>query len=234
MCSARVRGGITRWVQFNVNVRIPRQQMGSKLTQHVRWRWRESTSGLQPSYQSWGLILATIPNQITIPAVDRKNEDEETRQLFGELGVKVVTGQHSLCRRPRKHQWVCTAVVQTWAHHVEKLSNAMEPQPQAASAALTKSLQFEWTYLQCVIPSCAIAFAGFVFEKVSSAVLGGSIYKQEKATFLLPACMGGMGVWDPMESSQSTYTTSKADTPTLIAIYQRRRRVNNRSMAKQQ
>ena len=38
--------------------------------------------------------------------------------------------------------------VQKWVHHVEKLTNAAESQPQAAYAALTKSLQFEWTYLK--------------------------------------------------------------------------------------
>ena len=58
------------------------------------------------------------------------------------------------CTEEYIHQWV-----QNWVHHMEKLTNVAKSQPKAAYTALTKSLQFEWTYLQGVTPNCATAFA---------------------------------------------------------------------------
>ena len=87
---------------------------------------------------------------------DGENE-EKAIELFSELGVKVVTGQHSLGGYAGDHESTEEYVqqrVQKWVHYVEKLTNAAESQPQAAYTALTKSLQFEWTYLQRVIPDC--------------------------------------------------------------------------------
>jgi len=49
--------------------------------------------------------------------------------------------------------------VQEWVDCVEKLTEATESQPQAAQMALTKSLQFEWAYLQRVVPNCADALS---------------------------------------------------------------------------
>ena len=88
--------------------------------------------------------------------------EEKAIELFSELGVKVVTGQHSLGGyagdRESTEEYVQQRV-QKWVQYVEKLTNTAESQSQAAYTALTKSLQFEWTYLQCVIPDCVTAFA---------------------------------------------------------------------------
>lgn len=39
------------------------------------------------------------------------------------------------------------------ANSIVKLSNVAESQPQAAFAALAKSVQFEWSYLQHILPN---------------------------------------------------------------------------------
>lgn len=49
--------------------------------------------------------------------------------------------------------------VQGWIHCIKRLTKAAESQPQAPQMALTKSLQFEWAYLQRVVPNCSEAFA---------------------------------------------------------------------------
>eukprot|EP00731_Ephydatia_muelleri_P014402 Em0008g122a len=43
-----------------------------------------------------------------------------------------------------------------WVNTLIKLSKAAESQPQAAFAALSKSMQFEWSYLQRILPSCGM------------------------------------------------------------------------------
>ena len=80
---------------------------------------------------------------------------------------------------------------------MEKLTNVAKSQPQAAYTALTKSLQFEWTYLQRVTPNCATAFAPLnhiLFESFMPTELEGSISEQEKALLFHPARMGEMRI----------------------------------------
>ena len=86
--------------------------------------------------------------------------------------------------------------VQEWVHCVEKLTKASESQPQAAQMALTKSLQFEWAYLQRVVPNCADAFEPLrdtINQKFWPTVLGEGISQQEKILFSLPTRKGGLG-----------------------------------------
>jgi len=55
------------------------------------------------------------------------------------------------------------------------MTKASESQPQAAQMALTKSLQFEWAYLQRVVPNCGDAFAPLrdtIKQKFWPAVFG--------------------------------------------------------------
>ena len=130
---------------------------------------------------------------------DAKSKEKAT-ELFNELGVKVVTSQRFLGGyvgdRESTEEYV-QQQVQNWVHRVEKLTNTATSQPQAAYAALTKSLQVEWTYLQRVIPNCATAFAPLMhilFESFMPTVMGGSISEQEKALLSIPVQMGGMGI----------------------------------------
>ena len=80
-------------------------------------------------------------------------------QLFSSLDVSVVcnhhylggfigelTGQDSFVR-DKVHRWI---------GDVQCLSKIAEKQPQAAFAALTKSLQCEWKFLQRVLPNVAV------------------------------------------------------------------------------
>jgi hypothetical protein len=157
----------------------------------------------------------------TFLVVDPKDE-VEANMLFGELGVAVVTGHRFLggfigdqesCNEYVDHK------VQMWIRCVEKLTKAAESQPQAAHAALTKSLQFEWAYLQRVVPNCAEAFGPLrdtINEKFLPRVLGGTVSDQEKSLFSLPARSGGMGIRDPVESARVAYSESKENTIKIV------------------
>ena len=49
--------------------------------------------------------------------------------------------------------------VDQWCKHVETLSAVAESQPQATFSAVTKSLQFEWTFIMRVIRDCGPLFS---------------------------------------------------------------------------
>jgi len=75
------------------------------------------------------------------------------------------------------HQYVQDKVSK-WVGCVEKLSDAAEKYPQTVYAAFTKSLQFEWTYLQRVIQGCDEEFEPLkvaIQNSLVPAILGREI-----------------------------------------------------------
>ena len=88
--------------------------------------------------------------------VDLRKE-VEANKLFGELGIKVVTGQcfwGGLIGDQASTEEFMRQKMQMWMRCMDKPTKAAESQPQAAHMVLTKSLQFEWAYLQHVVPNC--------------------------------------------------------------------------------
>ena len=79
---------------------------------------------------------------------------DEARCVFGGLGVQVVTGHRYLggfigdCGLRQEFVLDC---MDQWCKHIETLSAVAASQPQAAFSAMTKSLQFEWTFIMRVI-----------------------------------------------------------------------------------
>lgn len=88
-------------------------------------------------------------------------------------------------------------------------------QPQAAYAALTKSLQFEWAYLQRVTPRCSDAFVPL--RDTINIPPRGSISEQEKVLFSLPARKGGLGIRDPVESANVAYSAAQESTVKIVS-----------------
>ena len=100
--------------------------------------------------------------------VVRATEEAEAKALFGELGVKIVRGHRFLGGFIGEEEDVHAFVlekVQTWTSGVGVLAEAAELYPQAAFGALSKSLQFQWSYLQRVVPNCESSF-----ENLSNAL----------------------------------------------------------------
>ena len=91
----------------------------------------------------------------------RATEKDAAKALFGELGIKIVSGHRFLGgfvgEKDEVHDFVLEKVT-TWTSGVIKLAEAAEFYPQAAFAALSKSMQFQWSYLQRVLPDCDSCF----------------------------------------------------------------------------
>ena len=52
--------------------------------------------------------------------------------------------------------------VDRWVRHIDVLSEAASSQPQLAYAALSRSLQHEWTFLLRVVPHCGQLFRNLI------------------------------------------------------------------------
>ena len=146
----------------------------------------------------------------------------DAEQLFSPLGVSVVcnhhylggfigelTGQASFVR-DKVHRWIAD---------VQCLSKIAEKQPQAAFAALTKSLQCEWQFLQCVIPNCGSYFIPLddvLAPTFLPAVFGCEVTPHERLLFSLPVRFGGLGVSHPQCTAEFAFSASRDATQVII------------------
>ena len=157
----------------------------------------------------------------TILIVDPTFKDE-ANVIFQPFGISVVSGHRFLGRfigdSDSTRQFVQSKVTE-WISCIMELSKAAEKYPQAAFSALSKSLQFEWTYLQRVVSDCSAAFAP-VWDAPNTffwpAVFEGSISETEKRLFTLPTRMGGMGIRNPIEIANNAYKTSRTGTSVIV------------------
>eukprot|EP00731_Ephydatia_muelleri_P024359 Em0016g630a len=89
------------------------------------------------------------------------DHEAEAKSMFQHLGIKVMNGYRFLGGfigdRESTKQFLDNKIT-GWVNNLLKLSKAAESQPQAAFAALSKSMQFEWSYMQRILPSYEEAF----------------------------------------------------------------------------
>ena len=79
--------------------------------------------------------------------------------------------------------------VQRWVGHLDLLSEAALTQPQLAYAALSRSLQHEWTFLLRVVPQCGQLFQELemsLFSRFLPAMFGVEVSAVERCLFVLP------------------------------------------------
>ena len=146
----------------------------------------------------------------------------EAVNAFEDLGVRVVTSSRFLGGCVGDQAGVgdyLTQKVQVWESCVEKLAVAAALQPQAGYAALSKSLQFEWQFLQRVVPNCGDHFTPLgdrINNSFWPSLFGGGIDSIEKQLFSLPARMGGLGVRNPVDFAKLAFDTSRSCAAHLI------------------
>ena len=147
---------------------------------------------------------------------------EKAQELFSDLGVKVVTHQQMLGGvigdAIGKEMFVRAKVVK-WLQDVHQLSRFAVTQPQASYAALTKSLQCEWNYLQRVVPDC-VAFFGDLEHSLATqffpTLFGTEVTPIERDLFSLPARMGGFGIADPSQTVKDALYVSRKATEMIV------------------
>ena len=103
-----------------------------------------------------------------------------------------------------------SAKVLKWKEDITYLSKIALSKPQATFVALTKSLQFQWHYLQRTVPdydSLFVELEDIISMKFLSAVLGRKASPEEHELFPLSAHMGGLEIVIPTKSASDAYAT---------------------------
>ena len=140
---------------------------------------------------------------------------ELAEKLFNDFGIKIVTHQRMLGGvigdNAGKELYV-KAKIAKWVENVQQLSRFATVQPQAAYAALTKSLQSEWSYFHRVVPDCTIFFDELEHSLATEflpALFGTEVTPTERNLFSLPVHMGGLGIPNPLQAAQDTLCIPK-------------------------
>jgi len=153
--------------------------------------------------------------------VDHKSVSAATA-VFGHLDIEIVTSHRFLggfLGDSDSSAEFVTSKVQKWVSSVRHLSEIAVSQPQAAYAAMTKSLQCEWTYLQRVIPSCDTLFAPLehtILTRFLPALFGCEVSQLEQQVFSLPVRWGGLGLTRPCVSASLHFSASQCSTQVIV------------------
>ena len=146
----------------------------------------------------------------------------EAENIFSDYGVKVVHSQRLLGGvigdEAGRLSYV-RELVNVWKSNLESLATIAETEPQVAFSALTKSMQFQWNYVQRVVPGCQSLFdelESVIAEKFLPAIFGCEVSSLERELFSLPARMGGLGVFKPNEMTEMLFNSSKNSTKVIV------------------
>ena len=155
-------------------------------------------SGLN-SFFLKALILVMFLNPAKCCLVIHDSYKSNAEQLFSPLGVSVVCNHRYLGGFIGELSGQASFVqdkVHRWIADVQCLSTIAEKQPQAAFAALTKSLQCEWQFLQRVISNCGSYFIPLDDVLASTflpAVFGCEVTPHERLWFPCQFVLVGLG-----------------------------------------
>ena len=139
----------------------------------------------------------------------------EAERLFGDLGVKVCTSHRLLGGHVGSSSGRTDYVkgkVDVWSRCVTRLADAASNEPQDAYATLTKSLSFEWGFLQRIVPDCGDLFQPveeMIAEKFLPQLLGWEFSPEERRLSALPIKFDGLGIVNPTTTAHSAFETSQ-------------------------
>jgi hypothetical protein len=120
-------------------------------------------------------------------------------------------------------KWL-TPQIDAWVDAIHSLASVARKYPQSAYAALTKSLQAEWQYLQRVLPN-----SGPAFQPIEDAIhntflpslfLDESITDTQRKLFTLPVRHAGLSIPNPCLTAHRNYSTSLQSSQPLLASLQ--------------
>ena len=109
--------------------------------------------------------------------------------------------------------------VNGWVHSINALAKAAKKSPQAAFAAMAKSLQFEWSHVQKVVRNCGPMLQRLhdaIVTNFFPALFDSDVSELETSMFFLPARMEGLGIRDPIDLCDVDFDSSR-DGVTIIS-----------------
>ena len=154
--------------------------------------------------------------------VVREEFFDRAQTMFGDMGVKVTCGSRFLGGFVGDKDG-CEAYVKTkvkeWVSSVRRLAKVSKSQPQAAFAALMKSVQHEWSFFQRVVSVCPGWFDDLrnaLRSEFWPSLFGGHVSEAEADLFSLPTRLGGMGIRDPTVTSELCFDASVGGSGSIV------------------
>ena len=138
-----------------------------------------------------------------------------TIELRGERHLGAVVGNAEF-----KEMYV-RKKVNTWIQDVDQLAAIAKDEPQIALCAYTKALCMRWCFVQRTISDVSHIFQPLedsIRENLLPAIIGRKISDMERRILALPVRFGGIGVLNPVETSNIEYDTSVKITSDLKKI----------------
>ncbi len=149
------------------------------------------------------LILKNADNYPSAKRIFKDVEIEITSEGKRHLGAALGSEQF-------KEEYV-KLKVSKWVKDIEKLAEFAQQEPQAALCAFTKGLCHRWTYIQRTVSDISRLFEPLesaIRTKLLKEIIGRDVSDIERRLLALPVRMGGLGVRNPVETSQKEYEAS--------------------------
>ena len=187
---------------------------GGKITEIKKW-WDElNSSGPKFGYYpkpSKTIMIVKNPENLQL-ARDTFGGTGITIGIDGERHLGAVIGSLDFKEKYVKNK------VDKWVLDIEHLSEIAKDEPQIAHSAFTKALCMRWCFVQRTISNVSHLFQpleNIICEKFIPAVVGRKVSDIERRILALPVRFGGIGLLNPVETSDIEFETSVKITSSL-------------------
>lgn len=176
------------------------------------------------SLQKHGTGYGYHPNAAKTHLVVKDEHAEKARELFAGTGVNITTGgkRHlgaAIGSRSHTVEYV-TCKVKKWSEEIKQLAGIAQSQPHAAYCAYTHGLSSHWSFLSRTIPDIADLLQPLedaIHQHLLPALTGQPPCSREVRELLsLPVRLGGMGIINPVSTSQHAFDASVNITSPLV------------------
>ena len=167
------------------------------------------------------------PNGAKTHLVVKAEHVEKARELFAGTGINVTTeGKRHLGAAIGSRSYTVEYVadkVKKWSEEIRQLATIAKTQPHAAYCAYTHGLSSRWSYLSQTIPDIAELLQPLedtIHQHLIPALTGRPPCSRiERDLLALPVRLGGVGIINPVSSSQRSFEASvRLTTPLVAAI----------------
>jgi len=146
--------------------------------------------------------------------------------FFSTLGLMVCSGHRYLggfIGESHKLDFWLLPKIDHWLLGIHQLTQAAQQYPHAAYAALQRSLQMEWQYLQWVVKDCKPFFSPLkdaLFTDFLDACFSTPLAASDpcKALAPLPVKLSGLAIYDPLASAYRNYKLSLVSCTYLFSV----------------
>ena len=112
----------------------------------------------------------------------------------------------------------------SYVKDVEQLADIAKDEPQLAYSAYTKALSMRWTHLQRTIPNISEYFTPLeeaICERLIPAIVGRKLSPLERRLVAQPVRYGGLGITNPVVTSDNEFKISVTVTKNLTDLIQK-------------